>query len=71
MGGWVRDCLLWDKQQEDHKSQMEETEIYKILKFGVDQAYIERDTAIPHRLNCVIRPSDLTEGDLSYNIGYF
>ena len=50
---------------------MEETEIYKILKFGVDQAYIERDTAIHHRLNCVIRPSDLTEGDLSYNIGYF
>ena len=29
-----------------HKSQKEETEIYKILKFGVDRAYIERDTAI-------------------------
>ena len=46
MGGWVRDRLLWDKQPETHKSQKEETEIYKILKFGVDRAYIERDTAI-------------------------
>ena len=46
MGGWVRDRLLWDKQQETHKSQKEETEIYEILKFGVDRAYIERDTAI-------------------------
>ena len=40
------DLLLWDKQQETHKSQKEETEIYKILKSGVDRAYIERDTAI-------------------------
>ena len=45
-GCWVGDLLLWDKQQETHKSQKEETEIYKILKSSVDRAYIERDTAI-------------------------
>ena len=46
MGGWVGDRLLWDKQQDTHKSQKEETEIYKILKSGVDRTSIERDTAI-------------------------
>ena len=28
------------------KSQKEETEIYRILTFGVYQAYVEQDTAI-------------------------
>ena len=35
--------LLWDKH---HETQKEETEIYKIPRFTVYRADIERDTAI-------------------------
>jgi len=43
--GLVRVGLLWDKQRGPF-SQKEHIEISNILKFGVYQAYIERDTAI-------------------------
>ena len=36
------------------KGQKEETEIYRILKFGVYHAYIEQNTAIP-KLQTLLR----------------
>lgn len=41
--GWQQTHFLWDKQ---HETRKEETEIYKIPKFTVYRADIERDRAI-------------------------
>ena len=44
--GWARVGLLWDKQRETHVVRKSAFEVSNILKFGIYQAYMERDTAI-------------------------